>query len=187
MVGSFPRFKASRYNSARGGSEMKEKAFRKHLEGRKISATTIESSVATVREFEKYLRKRKTTLTSASVNALRGYIALLIEEEKNSRDRLVAIARYCYFVKRNDLYIYFTGLLGASDVLPAIGERLATLAGKAAHRRVFDDLEMPPLGSPQDSYPRLTKMILDRREAELPAGTGGEMVTWNYHHTPLGR
>jgi hypothetical protein len=185
MVGSFPRFKASRYNSARGGSEVKEKAFRKYLEGRKLSETSIESSVAAVKEFERYLRKRKTTLKSASVNALRGYIALLIEEDKNSRDRLVAIARYCYFVKRNDLYIYFTGLLGASDVLPAIGERLAAIAGKAAHRRVFDDLEMPPLGSPQDRYPRLTKMILDRMEAELPTGTCREILTWNYHNIPI--
>ena len=92
---------------------MKENAFRKYLEGRKISATIIESSVAAVKEFEKYLRKRKTTLKSAGLDVLSDYIALLIEEEKNSKDRLVAIARYCYLARRNDLYIYFAGLLGA--------------------------------------------------------------------------
>ena len=164
---------------------MKEKAFRKLLEGRKLSAAAIESSVAAVREFERYLRKRKTTLKSAGPDALRDYIALLIEEEKNSKDRLVAIARYCYVARRNDLYIYFTGLLGASDVLPAIGERLAAIAGKAAHGRVFHDIEMPPLGSPQDSYPRLTKTVLDRMEAHLPARTCRDILTWNYHNIPM--
>jgi hypothetical protein len=166
-------------------SKLKEKAFRKLLEERKLGATGIESSVAAVREFERYLGKRKTTLKSAGVDVLRGYIALLIEEEKNSKDRLVAIARYCYLAGKNDLYIYFTGLLGALDVLPAIGERLATIAGKATHRRVFHDIEMPPPGSPQDSYPRLTKTVLDRMEAELPARTCREILTWNYHNIPI--
>jgi hypothetical protein len=164
---------------------MKETAFRKYLKGRKLSATRIESSVADVREFEKYLRKRKTTLKSAGVGALRDYISLLIEEDRNSRDRLIAIARYCYVARKNDLYIYFAGLLGASDVLPGIGKRLAAIAGKAAQRRVFHDLEMPPLGSPQGSYPELTKMVLDRMGAELPVRTCREILTWNYHNVPV--
>ena len=122
---------------------MKEKAFRSYLKGRKLSEIGIESAVAAVSEFERYLGKRKITLKSAGVDVLRDYIRLLIEENKNSEDRLVAIARYCYLAKKNDLYIYFTGVLGASDVLPGIGERLATIAGKATHQRVFHDLEMP--------------------------------------------
>ena len=138
-----------------------------------------------MREFERYLRKRKTTLKSADSDALRDYISLLIEESKNSDDRLIAIARYCYFVKKYDLYIYFTGILGASDVLPGIGERLATIAGKPTQRRVFHDLEMPPLGSPQEDYPKLTKTILDRMEDELPGQMCRDILTWNYHNIPI--
>ena len=55
---------------------MKENAFRKFLKGRKLSATAIESSVAAVKEFEKYLRKRKTTLESAGLDVLRDYISI---------------------------------------------------------------------------------------------------------------
>jgi hypothetical protein len=164
---------------------LKEIAFRKFLKGRKLSAARIESSVEAVREFEKYLRKRKTTLKSAGVDVLRDYIALLIEEDKNSKDRLITIARYCYFAKKYDLYIYFTMILGASDVLPAMGERLAKIAGRATQRRVFQDAEMPPLGSPQENYPKLTKVILDKMEAELPSQTCREVLTWNYHNIPI--
>jgi hypothetical protein len=166
-------------------SELKEIAFRKLLKGRKLSAAKIESAVAAVREFEKYLRKRKVTLKSANLDVLKDYISVLMEENKNSEDRLVAIARYCYLAKKTDLYIYFTQLLGAWDVLPGIGTRLATIAGKATYQRVFQDLEMPPLGSPQDSYPKLTKMVLDSMEAELPAQTCREILTWNYHNIPI--
>ena len=166
-------------------SELKENGFRKLLKGRKLSAAKIESSVTVVREFEKYLRKRKVTLKSTNLAVLKDYISLLIEENKNSEDRLVAIARYCYLAKKNDLYIYFTGILGASDVLPGIGERLSRIAGKATYRRVFLDLEMPPLGSPQDSYPKLTKIILDRMETELPTQRCRDILTWNYHKIPI--
>jgi hypothetical protein len=164
---------------------LKEIAFRKFLEGRKLSATKIESAVGAVREFEKYLKKRKVTLKSASMDMLTDYISLLIQEKKNSKDGLIAIARYCYFAKKYDLYIYFTGILGAPDVLPGIGERLTTIAGQATHRRVFHDLEMPPLGAPQENYPKLTKIILDRMEAELPAQTCRDVLTWNYHNIPI--
>jgi hypothetical protein len=164
---------------------LKERAFRRYLKERKLSATKTESSVAAVRDFERYVRKRKTTLKSASLDVLSDYISLLIEEDRNSKDRLVAIAHYCYLAKRNDLYICFAGLLGASDVLPRIGERLATIAGKATYRRVFHDLKMPPLGSPQETYARVTKMILDGMEAELPARTCRDILTWNYHKVPI--
>jgi hypothetical protein len=164
---------------------LKERAFRSYLKERKLSATKTESSVAAVRDFERYVRKRKATLKSASPDVLSDYISLLTEEGKNSKDRLVAIARYCYLVRKNDLYIYFSELLGASHVLPAIGERLATITGKATRGRVFHDVEMPPLGSPQDSYPPLTKTVLDRMEAELPARTCREILTWNYHNIPV--
>jgi len=164
---------------------LKENGFRKYLKRRRLSAENMDSSVATVKEFEKYLRKRKITLESADLNVLKDYISLLVEDGKNSKDRLVAIARYCYFLKKNDLYIYFTGLFGASDVLPSIGERLATIAGEETRQKVFQDFRLPPLGSSQDNYPKLTKMILDRMEAELPAKTCREILTWNYHNVPI--
>ena len=166
-------------------SELKEGRFRKYLQKRKISARDIESSVSAVREFKEHLRKRKTPLRSVDLNALKEYISLLIKEGKNSRDRLVAIARYCYFTKKNDLYIYFTSILGAMNVLPDIGERLANIAGEKARRKIFHDFELPPLGSPQEEYPRLTKMVLDRMEIELPAETCREVLTWNYHKVPV--
>ena len=165
-------------------NELKEERFHKYLQKRNISAKDIEISVSAVREFKEYLRRRKTPLRCVDLNALKEYISLLIEEGSNSRDRLVAIARHCYFTKKNALYIYFTSILGAVNVLPDIGERLANVAGEKARRRIFRGFELPPLGSPQEEYPKLTKMILDRMEIELPAETCREVLTWNYHKVP---
>jgi len=164
--------------------ELRETGFRRYLQKRKVKAKAIDSSVGVVREFEKHLKEKKQTLDSASVDALKEYISILIEEGKNSEDRLLAIARYCYFAKKNDLYSYLASVLGATNVLPDIGERLEKVAGEETRRRVYEGVEFPPIGAPQDDYPKLTKMILERMEAELPPTKCREVMTWNYHGVP---
>jgi len=163
---------------------LRENGFRKYLQGRKLSAKALDSSVKAVKDFEEHLKKKKSTLESVSLDMLGEYISLLMKEGKNSEDRLVAIARYCYYTKKNDLYIYFASILGATNVLPDIGERLATITGEGTRRKVYQGIEFPPLGAPQDDYPKLTKTILERMEAELPPAKCREVMTWNYHKIP---
>ena len=148
-----------------------ENEFREHLQERKLKVEDIDFTVSAVREFEKHLSKSNKSIESAGLDTLIDYISLLINEEKNSWDRLVAIARYCNYTKKNDYYIYFASILGARNVLPDIGERVASIAGEKTRRRIFQDFELPPLGAPQESYPKMTKMIVDRMETELPNET----------------
>jgi len=165
-------------------SALMENEFRKYLQGRNVTGKDADFAVNAVKEFEKYLKKSGRSFESAGLDALKDYVSLLMNEGENSWDRLVAIARYCNLAKKNDYYIYFTSILGARNVLPYIGERLAATAGEETKRRVFQDFELPPLGTPQESYPKLTKMIMDRMEAELPSKTCRQILTWNYHRVP---
>lgn len=161
-----------------------ENEFRKCLQERKLSAENADFAVSAVREFEEYLKEKGTTFESAGLGVLKEYVSLLIEEGKNSMDRLVAIARYCNLARKNEYYVYFASILGARNVLPDLGERLATIAGEETRTKVFQGFELPPLGSPQENYPRLTRMIVDRMEAELPSETCKKILTWNYHRVP---
>ena len=120
---------------------MLENEFREHLQERKLKVEDIDFTVSAVREFEKHLSKSNKSIESAGLDALIDYISLLINEEKNSWDRLVAIARYCNYAKKNDYYIYFASILGARNVLPDIGERVASIAGEKTRRRIFQDFE----------------------------------------------
>jgi hypothetical protein len=164
---------------------LKEIEFRRRLKERGISEKNIDFAVSAVREFEDYLEKRKTSFESAGLDDLKSYVSLLIKEGKNSLDRLIALARYSGLVKKTGFYVYLVGLFGAREVLPDIGERLEAIAGKEAGGKVFDGFELPPLGSPQDNYPRLTKKIIDAMEAELPSETCREVLTYNYHNVPI--
>lgn len=163
---------------------MKENRFRKYLQKRGLLANDIASSVKAVEDFERYLKKKESTLESATVNELKQYISQQIEEGKNSEDRFVAIARYCYCMKKNDLYIYLASILGAANVLLDIGERLGVVAGDEIRQRVCEKIVIPQLGAPQEDYPDLTRKILARMEAELPQAKCREIMTWNYHKVP---
>ena len=90
-----------------------EDEFRKHLQARKIKTDEIEFAVNAVREFEEHLERKDMVFESADLEALKNYVALLIGEDRNSWERLVAIARYCNLTKKNEYYIYFTSILGA--------------------------------------------------------------------------
>ncbi|MCW3977187.1 MAG: hypothetical protein NWE77_04570 [Candidatus Bathyarchaeota archaeon] len=161
-----------------------EREFRQYLQERKLSAESADFAVKAIRELEKYLAKKNVSFESAGLDALKDYILLLMGEGKNSMDRLLAIARYCKLAKKNDFYVYFTSILGGRNVLPDLGERLATIVGEETRRKVFHGFELPPLGSPPEDYVKLTQTIMNRLEAELPRETCRKILTWNYHKVP---
>jgi hypothetical protein len=161
-----------------------EKKFRKNLQERKMSQEDVDFAVDAVKEFETHLAKQGASFESQNLESLKNYISLLIEEGRNSWERLAAIARYSTLTKKNDYYVYFTSVLGARNVLPDIGERAAAVAGEAIRHKVFQGFALPPLGSPQESYPRLTQQVMAKLEAELPLETCKKILTWNYHKIP---
>jgi hypothetical protein len=164
---------------------MLEKKFRDYLVGRKMAPDTIELSIQAVADFEAFLNKNQTQLMIADLSSLTDYISWLIEEGLNSEARLVAIARYCYLVHKNDFYIHIAGLVNAIEVLPAIGIRLGELEGEEIRCKVFEGIKMPPLGSPQEDYPHLARTIVQRMEGELSGDRCRDVLTWNYHEIPI--
>jgi hypothetical protein len=158
--------------------------FRKYLQKRKQDSKEIAFSVEAVKDFEEYLKMKNSKLESATIDALKQYISQLIKKNENSEDRFIAIARYCYYIKRNDLYVYLVSIIGAAKVPHEIEKRLGIIAGEEIRNSVYQGIEFPQLGSPQNNYPEITKKIIERMEAELPPAKCREIMTWNYHNVP---
>jgi hypothetical protein len=163
---------------------MVENEFRAYLEGRKLSPGVVDFVIEAAKELDRYLERQGTDLMGADLGLLKGYVSLLISEGRNSEDRLVAIARYSRFARKNDYFIHIAGLVNAVEVLPGIEERLGELVGEDVRRRVFEGVELPPLGAPQEEYPRLTRSVVTRMEGELSPEMCREVLTWNYHRIP---
>ena len=104
---------------------MKEKEYAEFLRERKQSDEQIEAAIGYVREFEAYLAEKGMGLESLTVTDLKNYIARLIDSNRNSMERLLALARYAYMAGLNEVFIYFTAILGGREVLPSIARRVA--------------------------------------------------------------
>lgn len=164
---------------------MREKEFREYCRGRGLGEDDAESAVAAVREFEGHLGARGASLESMDVDDVKEYVSLLISEGRNSMDRLLAIARYCYIAKKDDAYIYFTQIIGGRTVLPSISERLAQIAGEEKRDVVFEGVEAPPLGAPPEQFPRVTGLLMERLESELDQETRRKVLAGNHHRVPV--
>jgi len=164
---------------------MQEKMFRDYCRRRKMSDDAIEKAVGHVREFEEHLGDEGKTLDKAQVEDVKKYMARLISDNRNTEDRLLALARYSYAAKMNDVFIYFASILGGRTVLPSISERLAAIAGEEARSRVFDGVEPPPLGSPPEDYPPVTQRLMEGLEAQLSPETCRMVLAGNHHRVPV--
>ena len=164
---------------------MREKEFREYLQGRDQDESQIESAVEAVRGFKLELEAAGKALESATLEDLREHLALLVSSSENSMDRLVALARYFYAIDRNDLYIYFTSILGGRGVLSSISERLESLVDEETMKRVFDGVEMPPLGSPPEDVPHVTRRLMERFQEKLPPKVYRRVLSGNHHRIPL--
>jgi len=167
------------------GGFLEEEEYRKYLRRREMKVGEVEDAVQAVREFEDSLRGKGKTFESASLGELKEYIAGLVTGGLNTGDRLVALARYFWFTKRNDFYSYFAAVLGGRGVYNSIGGRLGELAGEEKRREVFDGFTKPPLGSAPDTYPPCTRELLDRLGASLTPEQVRAVLAGNHHRIPV--
>ncbi|MDP2871387.1 MAG: hypothetical protein Q8P31_02475 [Bacillota bacterium] len=164
---------------------MKENEFRAFCAQRNLHAEQVDAAVATVHRFEDAARSNGDTLESANVDFLKGYIAGLIHSGDNSPEHLVALLRYCYVADMHDLYVYLTGILGGRSVVPSIAGRTGEVAGDDIRQRVFAHVALPPLGSPQEQYPEMTKQVLAGLQSHLPLETCRDILAGNHHRIPV--
>jgi len=164
---------------------LREEEFREYCLKRKIDEKDIERAVKAVHEFEEHLGMKGKTFESATVEDVKKHVSILMSEGKNSADRLLALARYSNLVKKNDFYIYFASILGARNVMPTLSERIAAMVGEEARRRVFEGVELPPLGSSPEKYPAVTGRVMERLEGELSPKMCRKVLAGNMHRVPV--
>jgi hypothetical protein len=163
---------------------MREDRYIEFLKSRKQSQEAIRAALEYVGEFEAYLAGRGVGIDSFTVADVRDYAATLIDGKKNTMERLLALARYAYAAGLNEVFIYFTAILGGREVLPSIAERLALIAGEQARDEVFRDIEAPPLGSPPEKFPPVTSLLVNRL-LRLGPETCHAVLAHNHHRIPV--
>jgi hypothetical protein len=163
---------------------MREQEYFEFLRGRKQTDEAIEAAVAYVKEFEEHLARLGKNLESLKIDDIREYVTSLITRKQNTMERLLALARYVYLVGPNEVFIYFTAILGGREVVPSISARLASKAGDETRNEIFDDIDLPPLGSPPETYPKVTSLLVGRLR-QLGPEMCHDVLAANHHGVPV--
>jgi hypothetical protein len=163
---------------------MDEKPLRDLYTTRKLDGRAADYAVAAVRTFEADLDRSGYTLEEFPLSALKSHLAGLVACGENDRDRLLAIARYCYLTRRDEAYIYFTAVLGRADLLNNLAHRLESIAGPEVRGRVFRGIVPPPDGAPPEEALKPTAVVVERMRSEIPEDVCARVLAGNIHGIP---
>jgi len=163
---------------------MQETLFRQYCQQRKFDAATTEASVAAVLDLERYTTAAGATLETLTTERLADYLGQLSLAGTASEQRLIALARYSYVTRRNDLFVQLVHVAEAPGILPVLHERAQQIIGEKAAEEIFGDVDMPPEGSPTDAYPPVVDKIVERMQGALPDDTCKQVLAGNMHQIP---
>ncbi|MBN2878254.1 MAG: hypothetical protein JXN65_01365 [Clostridia bacterium] len=163
---------------------MNTDAFVKLYKDRGYDDNAIDSAVKTLIDAEKFLKANESTFEDATIGLAKKYISYLIETGENSLDALLAVARYFYLIKNNEVYIHFTKVLGGLGVIENIKKRMETFAGKEIAEKVIKGFTMPPLGTPLEEMPKYTNDLIGRLKAGLEPKLYRKILAGNNHGIP---
>ncbi len=70
-------------------------------------------------------------------------------------------------IKRNDIYIYFTKILGGLGVIENIFRRLKLYADEETVESILNGFTYPPLGTQPENMPYYTCNLMNKLKANL--------------------
>lgn len=157
---------------------------RELYEARGYDKEATDKAIKTVLDLEIHLKDNDLTLETANTDNIKEYVELLICKQKNTVENFVAIARYYYLLKKHDIYIYFTKILGGLGVIDNIKSRAKKYLDTNAYNKIFNDLYEPPLGATANIIPLFTKELMHRIQNTVQPEVYEKILAGNNHGIP---
>ena len=143
---------------------MDRQGFRVMLEGRKVPADKLDSALALAERFEQFVEQADGKPAAETTWA---FCQILIQEEQNTYDNLITLARYGRFTRNDEIYVAILELLDGEEAQRNLYRRIGDLFGEAFREEVFAGIGVAPLGTPSPDKPRFLFPVIDRLAASL--------------------
>ncbi len=82
-----------------------------------------------------------------------------------------ALARYARFAGNHEVFVAFAELIDGSEAMEVLHDKLGKSVGEGVRDRVFEGVELPPLGTPASEKCRITGVVMGRLERMVDAQT----------------
>jgi len=143
---------------------MDKQGFRDLLQTRHLDEDQVGVSIAMAERFEAYLNE-PGRMPSAEIAG--AFSQRLVEEGNNTRDNYLALIRYCYFIRNNEMYVAFLELVDGGEVgenlYRGVGERF----GVEIRDEVFTGIGVAPYGTPNTEKPATLHPVINRLERRV--------------------
>lgn len=170
---------------------MDEKGFRAFIaKGKRIrmdlSERDIRSNIRLVEEFEEFLSggSPPKDFRRASKSDFEDFVRELGKTGRNSEENVIAIIRYARFDENQAVELSGIQMLDGASVMETLSEILKDAVGPVCHKRIFSDIDLPPIGSSIEGWPKVTKKLMERLESELDESTWKNALLAGPHNAP---
>ncbi len=162
---------------------MREKEFRSYCIQRGFDSNKIDTGVTFVQRLESFMTTHRITNTidNLTPTELNQYISHTLQTGANSFDHLVALLRYFHVVNNEPVKVALYELLDGAEVMDNLAKKIKETEGTEKHRRIFEGIPLPPLGTPNEKKFQTTKKVVDRLEKELDPQTCQTLLSSGLH------
>ncbi len=137
-------------------------AFSEYLISKKLSSEQISAANKIVDAFCLFVGKNHEDFAHLTNDTFYKFASEMIEEETNSYENFVALLYYGYFLNHHVLIIAVMETLDGCEMFPNLDTQLQDQYGKDFSNRMFEGIEVPPLGSHPKSRPAVIKKVVHR-------------------------
>ena len=162
---------------------MKITEYTEFLRSRNVDSSSINDALENLADCAEYLSRAGGDIDSVQMHSVKEYLKALIADDKNTMQRLRDLARYFYITGQSEVYIYIISTVSGREVFESISEKLEAKKGTDCRNTVFDSLDLPPLGSPPDTYPANTCLLVNRLMG-IDSNTCHDVLADNHHGIP---
>ncbi|MFX0065405.1 MAG: hypothetical protein ACFFC7_24810 [Candidatus Hermodarchaeota archaeon] len=148
---------------------MDEDGYKKYWKERDFPQEKLEDAIKILKEFEDFLPNK--SIDDATYVDLHNFSAELISEDKNKFENYIYLLRYGFLRKNNPFIIACMEVIDGGEVMVNFSNRLIEEFGEDFRNKIFEGLEIPPLGLHPKEKPKITKQLIERFEKAVDSDT----------------
>ena len=137
-------------------------SFVDYLHERELAPDQIKAVIKIINLFADFLPTQHKSIDQIEYEDLHNFSAYLITNSQNTFDNYVALLRFGYFKKNNQLIIATMELLDGREIIPNFSKKLIEEFGEQIRNEIFADMEVPPLGLHPKKKPEVTIKLMER-------------------------
>jgi hypothetical protein len=141
--------------------------FERYLEQRGTTRTGTAAALGIAERFEQFMAGRGGRVATAPVGEVRAFLRILVEEDANTWENLLALARFANFSGNRAAGVEVLGLIDGSEALGNLIAAAGEALGEERVAEVLDGVAVPPLGTPLSDLPPVTAVVMRRLSEAL--------------------